>query len=428
MCYNGAMPALRTLTPTIARRLAIAAQRLAGSPPPATAAGILETVRALGCLQLDPTNVVARSHLLVLWSRLGAYDRAALDTLLWEERRLFEYWAHCASIVLTEHYPIHQAAMRASHQGAGPWPRRVRAWMEANAALRDHIVGELQARGPLPAARFEDRAVEPWPSSGWTAGRNVDRMLTFLWMEGRLTVAGRTGTGRVWDLAERWFPADTPRDVLPPHEVVARAAQVALRALGVAQPAHIENHFIRESYPGLPGVLADLQAAGHIVPVAIAGDDGGAWPGPWYIHTADLPLLDRLEAGEWTPRTTLLSPFDNLICDRARTERLFDFRFRIEIYVPRAQREYGYYVLPILHGDRLIGRLDPVLDRRRKSLTINAVYAEPAAPQTAETGAAVAGAVADLAAWIGATEVVYGDRLPAGWAPALRPEPLASRV
>src|SRR5207253_2015411 len=149
----------------------------------------------------------------------------------------------------------------------------------------------------------------------------------------------------------------------------------------------------RGRYPGLDGALAELEAEGRIVRVRIAGE-GRAWPGVWYVHADDLPLLDRLAAGEWQPRTTLLSPLDNLICDRARTEALFDFAFRMEIYVPRDQRRYGYYVLPILHGDRLIGRIDPAMDRAHGRLTINAVHAEPDAPPDA--GPAVAGAIAEL--------------------------------
>jgi uncharacterized protein YcaQ len=131
-------------------------------------------------------------------------------------------------------------------------------------------------------------------------------------------------------------------------------------------------------------------------------------------------LLDRLEAGDWSPRTTLLSPFDNLICDRARTEKLFNFNFRIEIYVPKAKRQYGYYVLPILHGDKLIGRIDPMMNRKQKQLLINAVYAEPDAPMTRETAKAVSGAIDDLAKFLGAKEIIFTERVPDGWRKVLK--------
>src|SRR5262249_16508234 len=156
------------------------------------------------------------------------------------------------------------------------------------------------------------------------------------------------------------------------REVVVRAAQRSLRALGVARVPHIQGHFLRGRYPGLTGVLAELEAAGRIVRVHVLDGDGRRRPGPWFVHPDDLPLRAPLASGDWPPRTTLLSPFDTLICDRARTRALFDFDFRVEIYTPPAQRQYGYYVMPILHGDRLIGRIDPQFDRRQKRLTINA--------------------------------------------------------
>jgi uncharacterized protein YcaQ len=405
-----------TLTPTLARRLAISRQRLAGPPAPTTAPGLLDVVRDLGCLQLDPTNAVARTHLLVLWSRVGIYDPADLDTLLWKERALFEYWAHAASLVLTEDFPVHAYMMRRYGKSGSPWGERITGWIEANAALRDHILDELRARGPLPARTFEDRAVESWQSSGWTGGRNVGRMLDFLWAKGEVLVAGRVGSQRLWDLADHVLPAWTPREEWTEEEVVRVAAQKAVRALGVARPAEIELHYTRDRYPNLPAVLAALEAEGVLVPAQIV-DEGRAWPGPYYIHRDDLPLLDRLAAGEWEPRTTLLSPFDNLICDRARTERLWDFRFRIEIYVPKDKREYGYYVLPILHGDRLIGRIDPLMDRKHHRLLINAIYAEPDAPPDAAP--AIAAAIERLATFLGATDIAYPATMPAGWEQAL---------
>ncbi len=408
-----------TLSPLLARRLAIARQRLAGPRPPADASGILEVARDLSCLQLDPISVVARSHLLVVWSRLGPFDPSHLDTLLWSERRLFEDWAHGASIVLTEDYPIFRWLQARRSRSGSVWMGRVQAWMKKNAGLRRHILTELRRRGPLMSRDLEDRAVSDWRSTGWTAGRNVDRMLAFLWREGRIMVAGRKGGQRLWDLTERCLPPWTPRDPFSEREAVRRAAQKALRALGVAQPRHIEQHYVRGGYPRLDRALADLEAEDRIRRVEIS-KNRQAWPGPWYIHTDDLPLLDRLAAGEWQPRTTLLSPFDNLICDRARTELLFNFKFTMEIYVPARQRRYGYYVMPILHGDRLIGRIDQRMDRTTGRLAVNAVHAEPDTPRTPAAGRAVAGTIEELAEFLKAKDVVYGRRMPAAWRQALR--------
>lgn len=408
----------RVVSPLLARRLAITRQRLADLRPPADAAGLLNIVRDLGCLQLDPTSAVARSHLLVLWSRVGPYDPAHLDALLWKERRLFEYWAHQASIVLTDDYPVHHLMMRRWGTGDSLWSRRVRAWIRQNDGLRRHILSELRARGPVPIGHFEDRAVEGWTSTGWTAGRNVSRMLNFLFARGKILVAGRAAGRKLWDLAERCLPDWTPRERLSEREVVRHAAQTSLRALGIARRRDIEQHYTRGRYPNLTRVLADLEAGGRIQRVQISAD-GRAWPGDWYVHADDLPVLDRLASGEWAPRTTLLSPFDNLICDRSRTELLFGFNFRMEIYVPPAQRQYGYFVMPILYGDRLIGRVDLRRDRARDCLVVNAMYAQPDAPTTRQAGRAIAGAIKELGGFLGVGDIRVGRRAPEFWKRAL---------
>jgi uncharacterized protein YcaQ len=423
----------RAITPAVVRRLALTRQRLAGPRPATGAAGIMEVARDLGALQLDPINVVARSHLLVLRSRLGHFAPGAVATLLYEERQLFEYWAHCASLVLTEDYPIHRLLMRrrlADETATGtPQNTRAHAWVAENRALAAYVLDRLATEGPLPLVAFEDRAVSGWTSTGWTSGRNVARMIDHLWLRGEVMVAGRTGIHRLWDRSERVLPPWTPRDEWSEHATVRAAAQRAIRALGVARPTQIAQHFTRGRYPGLAGALAELVAEGLIAPVALVPPTGDAatvraWAGPWYVHTADLPLMDRLAADgagdEWGPRTTLLSPFDNLICDRKRTKLLFDFDFTIEIYVPQAKRRWGYYVLPILHGDRLIGRVDPTMDRANGRLVINAIHAEPGVPHLGRAGGAVARAIAELGRFLGAREIVYPETVPAPWARALK--------
>jgi uncharacterized protein YcaQ len=402
---------------TVARRMAITRQRLAGPRPSADQAGLLDVVRDIGCLQLDPTSAVARTNYLVPWSRLGNHDMAIQDNLLFTERSLFEYWAHAASIVLTEDYPIHSAMMRRYRTAEHGWAVRMRAWMETNRELRDHVLSVIRERGPVFSKDIEDIAQAGWRSSGWTEGRNVNRMLDFLWTQGVILVAGRKGGQKLWDLAERVLPDWTPREVLPEREVVRQSTLKSLRGLGVGTQKHVVNHYTRNRYDDLPAVLRDLEAEGKIVRVQIDAE-GKKWNGPWYVHADDLPLLESLLAdvdGSWQPRTTLLSPFDNLIADRARTETLFAFDFRIEIYVPKDQRKYGYYVLPILHGDRLIGRIDPTMDRKAGRLNINNVYAEPDAPLDAETARAISGAIQDLARFLGAKDVAYTERVPEGW-------------
>jgi hypothetical protein len=374
----------------------------------------MQIVRDLGCLQIDPINVVARPQYLILWSRLGNYNPAQLDSLLWHERKLFEYWAHCASVVLTEDYPIHNLMMRTYARDDSNWDRRVRKWIADNDALRRAILSIIRRKGPTLSRDFIEAGVEPraWVSTGWTSGRNASRMLDFLWMQGKLMVVGREGIQKVWDLAERFLPASTPREKWSEHKVVRHAAQRSLRALGVATPRQIQQHFIRGRYSNLARVLAELEDEKLIERVQII-DGGQAWQGDWYIHTDDIPRIEKLSTGDWQPRTTLLSPFDNLICDRARTKLLFDFDYTIEIYVPKSKRKFGYYVLPILRGDRLIGRIDAAMDRARGVLHINAIFAEPNAPTNATRS--IQDAIERLAKFLGANAITYTKRVPREW-------------
>jgi len=381
---------------------------------------VLDLVRDLGCVQLDPLNVVARTHLLVLRSRLVHFDPAVLESLLWERRDLFEFWAHAASIVPTSDYAIHEATlMRGYPTGTRAWHEQLRTWVAANDTLRRQMLAELRKRGPLRTGEFSGRIAIPWNSTGWTGGMEVSRMLDYLWMRGSIAVVGRKGQSRVWDLSERWLPEQkAARPRLAVRKAVSLAIERSLRALGVGTARHIAEHFIRGRYPGLDSALRALVRVGRVVEAEILGDEGEPWPGTWYVHADDVPLVEALRGGAFEPRTTLLSPFDNLIADRARTEQLFGFRFRIEIYVPKARREYGYYVLPILHGDSLIGRVDPAYDRKERRLVVNAIHAEPG--QGPETGPAVSAALEELGTFLGARLINLAGPVPPMWRKALR--------
>jgi uncharacterized protein len=399
-----------TLSPQDVRRLAVAAQRLEAPAARPTRADILDTIRQITCVQIDPINVVARTQLLVPYSRLGAYDPAELESLLWEDKALFEYWAHAASIVLTDDYPLFQYQMRNRKRSNGAWAQRYYEWLEANHSFRQFILDELEQRGPLFADEIEDRAELDWPHQGWGHGNHIIMMLEHLWVHGQVTVTGRDGNGyglkKQWGLMAHQLPQWQAHEPLPAREVVRRAVERALPALGVGRLRDIRNYFTRNHYPGLAGVLAELEAEERIQQVTVRGDNGD-WPDSWYIHRDTLPLLERLQAGEWRPQTVLLSPFDNLIADRDRTELLFDFFYRVEIYVPAAKRQYGYYTMPVLHGDRLIGRIDPKMDRRNSRLIVNAIHLEPDVKSNAATRRAIKGAIERLATFLGAAEINY---------------------
>jgi uncharacterized protein len=390
-----------------ARRLAVRNQRLSGP----RARDLMETCRTLRCLQLDPTAVVARSHLLVLFSRHGAFDERKLERLAYGERRLFEYWAHEASLVLAEDLPLHRFEMRTWPRGGGAWVRRIVAWYEAQAVFRTQILERLRSDGPLRTSEIEDTATEPWGSGGWSNERNVSRMLDVMWVRGEVGIARREGGQRVWDLMERCLPPDAPAGELPEPAMTRRAAELAIRALGVARPAHIRAHFTRGRYPGLPEALAALAEDGAIERVAVEGlgDD-------WWVHAEDAGYLQ--DPGEFRPRTVLLSPFDNLICDRARTERLFGFSHRLEIYTPREKRRWGYFVLPVLDGDRLVARADLALDRKAGRLVAHAVHAEERVPRGKRLPRAIRRELERLAAWRGMGEIEV-RAAPDAWRPIL---------
>ena len=408
------------LTSTEARRLAVAAQGLAGPRARTSKTGIIELLRQINCLQIDPIRAVERTQLLVLWSRMGALDPSWLDDLL-EEREIIEDWAHAASFILTEDYPLFRRWIGRAFTNSSEWSERVREWMRVNGELEAHILERLRADGPLPSKALAGPEAVPWESLGWTGGSAVSRMLDFLDRKGLVMTVGRRGNQKLWHLRDAWLPEWVDQELPAEEEVVRHACQRSLKALGAANRKQINEHFMRKRYPNLGERLDELVEEGVVRPAQIV-DEGGAWDGEWYIHRDTLPLLGSIQAGAWAPRTVFLSPFDNLICDRERTEQLFNFHYRIEIYVPKAKRAYGYYVLPLLHGDRLIGRMDSQIDRKSGIYHIHALYAEEEAPVDAQTGEAAAKSLAELAQFIGAKGVELGDNIPAAWRKALEKE------
>jgi uncharacterized protein YcaQ len=398
----------RTITLAQARRLALHAQGLAAAPPRGAPGpeAIAAVTQRIGCLQLDPVSAVARSPLLVLFARLGPLRDEALERAAYGERVLFDAWAHEASLVATADLPLHRWAMRTWLHAPSPRAERAREFLAANAEFCEELVAELRERGPLRARDLEDRSAEPWRHGWWTdevsARQTIGRLLHLLWMCGRIGVAGRIGgTERLWDVFERCLPgggAAAAPDAGHDDAGAERAAALrAVRMLGVARAGHVRAHFLRRRYAQLPATLAALVAAGCLETVAVAGRRG-----EWFAAPEDLARLPALAPGT---RTTALSPFDNLLCDRARTAELFGFEHRLEIYVPAAQRRWGYYVLPILHRERLVARADMTLDRQAGILHVHALYREEDVRRTPSLDRAVMRALERLAAWRGASGV-----------------------
>jgi hypothetical protein len=276
--------------------------------------------------------------------------------------------------------------MRRFPHGDHARPVYIRGWMRDNDSFRRYVLRELRRRGPLRSRDLEDRAVVPWwTGGGWNDGKSLGRMLDYLWAGGTIAIAGRDGTERVWDLAERVYPKQ-PRP--PQGEVARRILEKQLRCHGIARVDQFGRAWDGRP-PGWERALRALVRKGIAVPVQVEG-----LRGEWLAHR------DALEA-RFRPRTTLLSPFDRLIHNRDRTEELFGFHYRIEIYVPKAKRQYGYFVLPILQGERLVGRVDPFFDRKASVLRINAVHWEPDASEDVP----LEKAIAELARWVGAESI-----------------------
>jgi uncharacterized protein YcaQ len=338
----------------------------------------------------------------VCFARLGPVREQALDRAAYRDRALLDAWAHEASLVPVSDLPLHRWAMRTWLDAPSPRAARARDFLAANRAFAEDVVAEIAERGPVRARELEDRSAEPWRHGFWTdevSGRQtIARMLALLWTTGRLGVSRRLNGERLWDVLERCLPAGAPTAHLDDATAEREAVLRAVRMLGVARPAHVRAHFLRRSYRRLPESLAELEAAGRLERVTVAGAGAGAW----YAAPADLERVGDLAPGT---RTTVLSPFDNLICDRARTRELFGFDHRLEIYTPVAQRRWGYYVLPILRGERLVARADAAVDRDAGVLRVHALHREPDVRRTPALDRAVARALERLAAWQGAAEV-----------------------
>jgi uncharacterized protein len=352
-----------------ARRIAVRAQLLDSRRP----AGLLEMVRHLTLLQIDPTAAVAPNADLVAWSRLGSsYAPAELDTAL-ADRTLVELRAMIRPAEDVALYRADMAGWDSATRGQQPgWRASRRDWVRANDACRLDILERLGAAGPLASRELPDTCEVPWRSSGWTNNRNVTQLLELMVLRGEVAIAGRRGGDRLWDLAARVYPGDP---VVPAEEARRIRDRRRLRALGIA----------RARGPECPVEPVDVGGAGE--PAVVEGVRG-----TWRV---DPSQLDQPFSG----RAALLSPFDRLIHDRRRTVELFEFDYQLEMYKPAAKRRWGYFALPVLYGDRLVGKLDATADRGAGVLRVDAVHQDVLfdRPMTA----AVDAEIEDLARWLG---------------------------
>ncbi|MFD3444699.1 DNA glycosylase AlkZ-like family protein [Microbacteriaceae bacterium 4G12] len=350
-----------------ARRIAVHAQALDRPRP----TGILEVVDRLTILQIDPTSAIAPSADLVLWSRLGSgYRPADLVAALERDRTLVETVAYIR--------PARDVPAVLLDAPAHPTST---AWLEANDSFRRDILALLEEKGPLLSREIPDTSTLPWPSAGWTNNRNVTKMLELLAHRGQVAISGRKGRERYWDLPSRVYSSDPP--ALDAASAVAYRNERRLAALGIA----------RSTGPVIPGESPYVGDAGEEAEVA-------GVPGLWRVHPA---YLGRPFEG----RTALLSPFDRLIHDRVRAEQLFGFEYVLEMYKPAAKRRWGYFALPVLHEDRLVGKLDATADRKAGVLVVSALHRD--VPFSDAMESAVRAEIGDLAAWLGLEVALPAD-------------------
>jgi uncharacterized protein YcaQ len=387
--------AVDRLPAALGRRIALAAQGFADPRP----AGVVDSRQLrrvtdrLAVVQIDSVNVLSRSHYLPAFSRLGAYRRAVLDDFTARRHEVFEYWAHEASYLPVRLHPHLRWRMAAAEEHA--WGSMVRIQRERPSYVAE-VLDRVREAGPTKASDLaEPRPDRPGTMWNWHAGKVA---LEWLFYSGVLTARARTTSfERVYDLTERVLPAAVLQVPTPePADAVRELVRTAARALGVATERDLRDYFRLRPAPARQAVV-ELEDAGELLPVEVQGWGAPAWLDP----AARRP--------RWIRARALLSPFDSLVWERPRVERLFGFRYRLEIYTPAAQRVHGYYVLPFLLGDRLVGRVDLKADRQAGVLRAQATHAE-AGIDRAEVAEALAAELRLMAAWLELDDVAVAER------------------
>lgn len=385
---------MRTLTRDRARRIALTSLGLTRARPDPTVRRDVRHLRrvldTLGIVQLDSVNVLARAHEMPFWSRIGRHDRAARDTWLWHSREAFDGWAHMASMTHVDIWPLlHHRRVAMSDGG---WAERLR---DEQPGYLDRVLEEVATSGPLSVKDLSDPGVRSGPWWGHPPGKIA---LNHLSLRGDIAIDHRTANFlTVYDVTERVIPARV-REVEPPplEEAYRQLLLRGARAQGIGTAVHLADH--HRLRPQLARrLLAELASEGHLEEVRVAG-----WGNePVYVHP-------EARTARSFPARTLLSPFDPLVWHRERTERLFDFHYRIEIYVPATKRVHGYYVLPFLLGDRLVARVDLKADRGRGRLLVQGAFAEDGVDRE-HVAAELAAELQELGAWLKVPEVVVAD-------------------
>lgn len=375
------------------RGLMIAAQGLDDAPrPPATKADVRAAIRRMHVLQIDTIHIIARSQYLVLWSRLGDYDPRWLDALL-EEGALFEYWSHAACILPIEDYPLYQP---------GNWlGDRAHKWLAANPGIAEAVLNHVREKGETRAADFERKDGQ---KTGWFNWKEEKIALEYLFYARELMVRKRQNFQRVFDLRDRVLANPDQIPAVTLHEAHEQFVLYTLQALGVAKAEWIWDYF-RIGKTEIKAAINRLEKKGKLATVAVEG-----WKLPGYVHPDQLAQVEAAAQGD-IPRskTTFLSPFDPLVWDRSRALGVFGFDYKIEIYTPEPKRKYGYFTLPILHNNALIGRLDPKAHRKEGLFEVKSLHLEPGVTVDDAMVTSVKQALKDCAVWHKTPRVVVRE-------------------
>ena len=390
------------LSITAARHLHLAAQGLLRKPSRrAKPDDILSTIRRMSLLQIDTINIVARSPYLVLFSRLGAFEPRWLDDAL-RNGELMEYWAHEACFLPREDFALVRHRMLAPDKMG--WKYR-QAWMQEHAAEIEQLIAHIEQHGPVRSADFEHPRKG---TSGWWEWKPHKRHLEGLFTAGKVMVIERRNFQRVYDLTQRVMPQwDDVRDLLSQEQAEAIMLEKSARSLGLFRAQWLADYY-RLRRPALAQALAQMQEAQTILPVNVEG------LGPAWLHASLLPLLEQAQADKLTAtHSAVLSPFDPVVWDRKRAEQLFGFSYRLECYTPAPKRQYGYFVLPLLHRGRLVGRMDAKMHRKTGVLEVIALFLEEGVSPSLQLEKGLQRAITAFARWQGAQRITF-SRLPDG--------------
>jgi uncharacterized protein YcaQ len=389
--------AVEKLSAAQARRIALAAQGFGRERPSTVGIRQLDAaVQRMGVLQLDSVNVFERSHYLPLFARLGAYEKADLDRLTFGRRaRYTEYWAHVAALVPLPVWPLWRWRMREYRE---TWQRDPDSWVNANRPLLDWLLAELAAKGPLAASDVEHESNQR--RGTWWGWSDVKEGLERLFFMGEVVTGGRTRFERTYALPEQVMSAELLGTEVPDHEAKRQLLLLAARAHGIGTVGDLADYY-RFKKTSAAAILAELAADGELIPVTVKGWERGDRPLLAYLHP-EARIPRRIES------IALLSPFDPVVWERERALRMFDFHYRIEIYTPAPKRIYGYYTLPLLVDDRIVGRVDLKSDRQNGALRVQSAWHEKGQPTGYE--GRLAGLLRETAAWQGLDSVEVMDR------------------